>query len=112
MTSTMDTRSRTSAMSSSRIRPAMPALTPSPQQLLRGDVHPELDQDHPLGDERLLELDDLVVRAHPLLFGGEPLDAFDQYPPVPRPVEDGHPAPTRQHRPETPQEVVPLLVVC
>src|SRR5207237_3994883 len=56
------------------------------------------------------ELDDLLVRARPLLLAGEPLDPFDEHPAVPGPVEHGHAAPTRQRGPEAPEEVVSLGV--
>jgi hypothetical protein len=74
-------------------------------------VHPELDEDHSFGDERPLELHDLLVRAGPLLVGGEPFDSLHQHPPVPGAVQHRHAAPAGQDRPEAPQEVVALLVV-
>jgi hypothetical protein len=74
-------------------------------------VHPELDQDRALGRQRRLEVDDLAVRPAPGLLGGEALDPLDEHPAVPGAVEDGHAAPAREHRPEAPEEVVPLLVV-
>jgi hypothetical protein len=74
-------------------------------------VHPELDQDRALGGEGGLEVDDLLVRPLPRLLGGEPLDPLDQHPAVPGAVQHGHATPAGQHRPEPPQEVVPLLVV-
>ena len=59
--------------------------------------------------EAALEVDDLVVGAAPLALVGESLDALDEHPSVPGAIEHGHPAPTRQRRPEPPQEVVALL---
>ena len=91
-------------------RVLLPGLEP-PQLLVLGQVQPELHQDHALGGEGLLELADLPVGPAPLLVGGEALDPLDQHPAVPGPVEDGHPAPAGQRRPEPPEEVVPLLVV-
>ena len=73
-------------------------------------MQPELHDDHALGGERALEAGDLVVGAAPLLLGGEALDALDEDAAVPRPVEDGHPAPAGQRGPEAMQEVVALLV--
>jgi hypothetical protein len=74
-------------------------------------VHPELDEDHPLGREGLLELHDLLVGARPLLLGGELLDPLHEHASVPGAVEHGHASPARQHGPEPPEEVVALLVV-
>src|SRR3712207_485945 len=63
--------------------------------LLLGDVQPELHEDHPLGCERALERDDLLVGAPPLLLAGEPLHALDQRAPVPGAVEERDPSPAR-----------------
>ena len=51
-----------------------------------------------------------LIGAAPLHLGGEVLDPLDEHAPVPAAVEDGHAAPSRQRRPEPPQEVVPQLV--
>ena len=73
-------------------------------------VHPELDHDHALFGQRVLEVGDLLVGPPPLHLGGEVLHPLDQHPPVPAAVEDGHAAPSGQRRPEAPQEVVAQLV--
>src|SRR3954465_4854109 len=73
------------------------------QLLLGGDVQPELDQDHPLVRQRALEPVDLVIGAEPLLPGRESLHPLDQHAPVPGAVEDRHPAPAGQRRPESPE---------
>src|SRR5206468_162297 len=49
-----------------------------------GDVHPELDDDHPLGRQRALEARDLVVGPGPLLLGGKAFHALDENAAVPR----------------------------
>src|SRR4051794_13117226 len=59
------------------------ALAEALELLGIGDVHPELDEGHPLGGEHALEAVDLVVGAAPLLLGGVALDALDEHPPVP-----------------------------
>ena len=86
------------------------ALLEALQLLLVGDVQEELDQHHPLGRQRPLQLDDLAVGALPLLRRREALHALDQHAPVPGAVEHGHAAPAGQLRPEAPQVVVALLV--
>ena len=80
------------------------------QLLLVRHVHPELDHDHALLGQRVLEVGDLLVGAAPLHLGGQVLDPLDQDPPVPAAVEDGHAAPSGKGRPEAPQEVVAQLV--
>ncbi len=75
-----------------------------------GHVHPEFDHHHALFGQRVLEVVDLVIGPAPLHLGGQVLHALDQDAAVPAAIEDGHPAPSRQGRPETPEEVVPELV--
>ena len=81
------------------------------QLLLVREVHPELDHDHALFGQRVLEVVDLVVGPTPLHLGGQPLHPLDQHPSVPAAVEDRHAAPAGQRRPEAPQEMVAQLVV-
>ena len=62
-------------------------------------------------DETPFEVDDLVVRAHPLFDGRELLDPLDEQAPVPTPVEHAHPALPGDLAPEPPQEVVAELTL-
>src|SRR4051794_12670846 len=82
----------------------------SAQLLLRTDLQPELDDDHALEHERAFELNDLLVCALPLFWGGVALDPFDEHASVPRTIEQRHPTETGHLLPEPPQEVLAFLV--
>ena len=71
---------QSSSVSFQIFRGSLLAPLEAPHLLLLGDVQPELDQDHPLVGEGVLEGVDLVVGAQPLLAGGELLDPLDQSP--------------------------------
>ena len=87
------------------------ARAQAPKLLARADVQEELDEHGSLGGHHVLEGDDLVVGAVPLLALGEAVDALDQHAAVPGAIEDGHPAPAGERRHEAPQEVVAALAL-
>ena len=93
-----------------RLERVVAAADEPAQLLLVRHVHPELDHDHPLFGQGVLEVVDLLIGPAPLHLGRQVLDPLDQDPPVPAAVEDRHAAPSGQRRPEAPQEVVPQLV--
>ena len=88
----------------------VPPALEAAELFLVGHVHPEFDHDHALFGQRVLEVVDLVIGPAPLHLGGQVLHALDQHAAVPAAIEDGHPTPARQGRPEAPEEVVPELV--
>jgi hypothetical protein len=67
------------------------------------DRQPELDQHHAVLHQRVLEVVDLAVGAHPVGFAAEAFDAFDQHAAVPGAVEERKAAAPRQAAPEAPQ---------
>ncbi len=86
------------------------ALAEATQLLLGRDVHPDLHDDDALEVQRALELDDLGVRALPLLGRRESLDALDEHAAVPAAVEHGHAAVPREVLDEALEIEVALLV--
>src|SRR5580704_7946492 len=79
------------------------ALLEAPELLLLAHREPELHDDDAEAHQRMLEVDDLAVRAHPVRLGGEAFDALDEHPAVPAPVEDGEGVLSRHVAPEPPQ---------
>src|SRR6185312_9368795 len=71
--------------------------------LVLRDREPELHDDDAESHERLLEVDDLAVGAHPVGLRREALDALDEHAPVPAPVEDREVPAARQVAPEAPE---------
>src|SRR5690606_27427503 len=64
---------------------------------------PELDHHRTGLFQRLLEIVDLAIGAHPVGLGGKPFDAFDQHATVPGTVEDHRLSQPWHVTPETPQ---------
>src|SRR5208283_3514378 len=87
------------------------AVAEAAQLLVLADVHPELDDDHPVLDELELELVDLAVGAPPFRLRREALQALDEYPPVPGAVVYRHQPRPWHVPPEPPQVMVGLLLV-
>src|SRR3546814_15711629 len=79
--------------------------------LLRlGDVDEQLDQIGSAAGQLRLELVDLVITLAPFGLARETLDALDQHPAVPAPIEDGDFAVARQPLPEAPQEMARIFL--
>src|SRR3546814_11075388 len=70
-----------------------------------------LDQIGSAAGQLRLELVDLVITLAPFGLARETLDALDQHPAVPAPIEDGDFAVARQPLPEAPEEMAPLFLV-
>src|SRR3546814_11164858 len=70
-----------------------------------------LDQIGSAAGQLRLELVDLVITLAPFGLARETLDALDQHPAVPAPIEDGDFAVARQPLPEAPEEMARLFLV-
>src|SRR3546814_16798175 len=70
-----------------------------------------LDQIGSAAGQLRLELVDLVITLAPFGLARETLDALDQQPAVPAPIEDGDFALARQPHPEAQEEIDPLFLV-
>src|SRR5580704_7665353 len=64
---------------------------------------PEFNDDDAEADQRLLEIDDLAVSAHPVFLGGKTLDPLDEDTPVPASVEHREVALVGDVSPEAPE---------
>src|SRR3546814_15863507 len=70
-----------------------------------------LDQIGSAAGQLRLELVDLVITLAPFGLARETLDALDQHPAVPAPIEDGDFAVARPPLPEAPEEMARLFLV-
>src|SRR3546814_4208068 len=70
-----------------------------------------LDQIGSAAGQLRLELVDLVITLAPFGLARETLDALDQHPAVPAPIEDGDFAVARQPLPAAPEEMARLFLV-
>ena len=81
------------------------------QTLLPGrDMHKYLCYSDTILDQQMLELIDLVVTSAPFTLCGKALDALDQDPPIPRPVENHDLTVLRKFFPESLQVVLASFV--